>query len=452
MATLRGQVSTAQAVAGGCLSFQHSPGERQSPPALLGGAGAGPCLAASCKKRAALREQPRSSKGHRRAARRHQQPERGRAGSLWPPGLCAPRGRFPASAASEDVPSFLVAAQPSPLPEWHRGTLPASLPPCLPPALPPAQAHPTRRTPLAPRHSQRRVKGRHSHLCLALHQPLQAPGAECPPLGKREGMEEGEQRCLCCSAAGAVLGQRAQTRETLTAWRRLISFSRSLSDGRRVTRALLAPSGVLGSGKGRGERWVSPSCLFSLVRQLCPRAARRRGGPCPQLGSCVALSGCAWSIPPALPQQCAQPQLLQRPRAAERAEKQREAPLPPSPWAEAGTCRALPRGEGHGGRRKPRGAGQRRCPSPGSRSPARAAAFALAFWGPKGHQGMQDVQMPPPSLPAGVLPAPCPGSAPRAEAVPSTAAWPRLGTSRALPWDVAPRLTRRWQHRSRWAR
>ena len=153
-----------------------------------------------------------------------------------------------------------------------------------------------------------------------------------------------------------------------------------------------------------------------------------------------------------LPQQGAHPQLLQGPGAAEREEKQRQAPLPPRPWAEAGACRALPRGEGHGGRRKPRGAGQRRCPSPGSRSPARAAAFALAFWGPKGHQGMQDVQMPPPSLPAGVLPAPCPGSAPRAEAVPSTAAWPRLGTSRALPWHVAPPLTRMWQHRSRWAR
>ena len=139
MATLRGQVSTAQAVAGGCLSFEYSPGERQSPPALLGGAGAGPCLAASCKKRAALREQPRSSKGQRRAARRHQQPERGRAGSLGPPGLCAPRGRFPASAASEDVPSFLVAAQPSALPEWHRGTLPPCLPASLPPCLSPSR-------------------------------------------------------------------------------------------------------------------------------------------------------------------------------------------------------------------------------------------------------------------------------------------------------------------------
>ena len=181
MATLRGQVSTAQAVAGGCLSFQNSPGERQSPPPLLDGAVGGPCLGASCKKRAALREQPRSSTGHRRAARRHQQPECSRAGSLWPPGLSAPRGRFPASAASEDVPSFLVAAQPSPLPDCHHATLP------------PAQAHPTRRTPLAPRHSQRRVKGRHSHLCLALHQPLQAPGTECPPLGKREGVQEGEQ-------------------------------------------------------------------------------------------------------------------------------------------------------------------------------------------------------------------------------------------------------------------
>ena len=129
MATLKGQVSTAQPVAGRCLSLQNSPGERQSPPPLLDGAVAGPGLGPSCKNQAAFREQPRRRKGHRRAATQHQQPERGRAGSLCPRGLSAPRGRFPPSAASEDVPAFLLAPQPSPLPEWHRGTLPPSLPP-----------------------------------------------------------------------------------------------------------------------------------------------------------------------------------------------------------------------------------------------------------------------------------------------------------------------------------
>ena len=150
-----------------------------------------------------------------------------------------------------------------------------------------------------------------------------------------------------------------------------------------------------------------------------------------------------------LPQQGAHPQLLQGPGAAEREEKQRQAPLPPRPWAEAGACTALPRGEGHRGRTKPRRAGQRCLPSPGSRRPARAAAFALPFWGPRGDPGMQDVQVPP-SLPAAVLPAPCPGSARRAEPVPSTAG-ARLGSPPARPWHGAPRLTQKWQCRSPWA-
>ena len=126
MATLKGQVSTAQAVAGACLSFPNSPAERQSPPPLLDGTLGGPCLGSACKNQAALREQPRSSKGRRRrrrAATRHQQPERARAGTLCPPGLSAPRSTSPPTAASEDVPPFLVAPQPSPLPECHRRTL-----------------------------------------------------------------------------------------------------------------------------------------------------------------------------------------------------------------------------------------------------------------------------------------------------------------------------------------
>ena len=242
MATLKGQVSTAQPFAGQCVSFHNSPGERQSPPALIDRAVTGSSQARPTKKQAALREQPHSRKGHRRAATWHQQPEHGRAGTLCPPGLSAPHGRFPPNTPSEAVLAFLVAPQPSTLPEWHRGT--------LPPSISALQAHPAGRR---RRHSQRRVKGSHSHLCLVLHQPLQAPGAECPPLGKREGAEEGGQRCLCCSAGGPGLGDRAQTGETLTAWRRLSSFSRGLREGRRVTRALFAPPGVLCTGKGQGE-------------------------------------------------------------------------------------------------------------------------------------------------------------------------------------------------------
>ena len=62
-----------------------------------------------------------------------------------------------------------------------------------------------------------------------------------------------------------------------------------------------------------------------------------------------------------LPKQCADPELLHRPGAAEREEKQPECPQLPSLRAEAGIGTALPRGDGHRGRTKPRGAGQRRC-------------------------------------------------------------------------------------------
>ena len=213
--------------------------------------------------------------------------------------------------------------------------------------LPPTQAHPTCRTPLAPQHSTaQQVTGSHSHLCLALHQPLQAPGAECPPLGKREGVQEGEQRCPCCWAGGPALGDRAQSRETLTARRRLSSFCRNLMEGRRVTRALLAPSGVLCSGKGQGGSRLSPKLPLLSCRAALPDS-------CPQLRGHLSPAGelCSpiWlrlEHPPGLPQQCAQPQLLQRPGAAEREEQQPQAPLPPSPWAGAGACTALPRGEG----------------------------------------------------------------------------------------------------------
>ena len=167
------------------------------------------------------------------------QPARTR--TLCPPGLSASRGRFPPSTTSGDMRR-----------SWWLPNALCTRGGTAGPSLPPAQAHPTRRTALAPRHSQRRVKGSRSHLCLVLHQPLQALlGAECLPLGRRERVEGGEQRRLCCSAGGPALGDSGQTRETLTPWRRLSSFCRSLMDGTVVTRAPVAPSGVLSPGKDR---------------------------------------------------------------------------------------------------------------------------------------------------------------------------------------------------------
>ena len=143
-----------------------------------------------------------------------------------------------------------------------------------------------------------------------------------------------------------------------------------------------------------------------------------------------------------LPQQGAHPQLLQGPGAAEREEKQRQAPLPPRPWAEAGACTALPRGEGHRGRTKPRGAGQRRCQSPGSLSSSFWPSLLGTCTGCRNaphpsrsscrhaHRSGPTRPTRPASLPAGVLPAPCPGSARRPPAVPSTP-WPCSATSLA---------------------
>ena len=151
-----------------------------------------------------------------------------------------------------------------------------------------------------------------------------------------------------------------------------------------------------------------------------------------------------------LPQQGAHPQLLQGPGAAEREEKQRQAPLPPRPWAEAGACTALPRGEGHRGRTKPRGAGQRRCQSPGSLSSSFWPSLLGTCTGCRNaphpsrsscrhaHRSGPTRPTRPASLPAGVLPAPCPGSARRAEPV-HRMAWARLGTSPA-PCQPSPQL------------
>lgn len=203
-------------------------------------------------------------------------------------------------------------------------------------------------------------------------------------------------------------------------------------EGSRVTRALLAPSGCLCTGKG--QRKSEPQATSSVPSQMdpqppgycpgarqraelpaellparhsalpppssfrprsspvCPRAARSRGGTSPQLQSCVPPYGRPWSIPPAYPSSVPTHSSftardLQKERRFHDSMAQHQAPLPPSPWAEAGTCRALPRGEGQRGRTKPRGAGQRRCQSPGSLSLAGGAAFGLPSGGPKVARG-----------------------------------------------------------------
>ena len=128
-------------------------------------------------------------------------------------------GELPGGTSSRSAAELGPSAPPGSLPR-AAGFLPA--PPARtcrrscwlpnPLSVPTGTAGPSRRrSPRSPeipalRHSERRGKGSRSHLCLALDQGLQAPGAECPPLGKREGGEEGEKRCLCCSAGGPGLG------------------------------------------------------------------------------------------------------------------------------------------------------------------------------------------------------------------------------------------------------
>ena len=228
-------------------------------------------------------------------------------------------------------------------------------------------------------------------------------------------------------------GDGAQARETLTAWRRLSSFSRSLSDGTRFTRGFLAPSGVLCTRKGQGESWVSPK------PPLLSHQAALRGGTSPQLGSCVPPSGCACSTPQLTPATCTPT----APSAPGSCSKRRNSVRPRCPPA-------------HGQRQTPAqpcsvgkdtGAGQ----SPVGRD--RAAAQALApsvlpeqlLWPfPSGDQKVTRgcrTQKCPPSLPAGVLPAPC-------QAL-HGGQRPLTGNS---PVSQAPRLTRKQQRRSPWAR
>ena len=188
-----------------------------------------------------------------------------------------------------------------------------------------------------------------------------------------------------------------------------------------------------------------------------------------------------------LPQQGAHPQLLQGPGAAEREEKQRQAPLPPPRGQRRAPAEPCPVGKDTGAGGSPggqdRGAAKALAPS---RPP-----FGLPFWGPAG-----DAEMPPiPLVPAAGMPTPQapPGQAGLPPSLPACCPLParalhggqspftgwrghgwepllplasphrschspeRTGASTAphrpaLPWDGAPRLTRKWQGRSRWAR
>ena len=152
-----------------------------------------------------------------------------------------------------------------------------------------------------------------------------------------------------------MLRDRAQTRETLTAWRQLSSFLRCLTDGRWVTRALLAPSGVLCIRKGKIKSWVSPKPLILSCQAALPQSCRQLWvsfSPAGELCSPIRLR---LEHPPGLPQQRAHPELLQRPGAAEREEKQRQAPMTPSPQAEASAHVALPWGKDAGQDKAPWG-------------------------------------------------------------------------------------------------
>ncbi len=194
-------------------------------------------------------------------------------------------------------------------------------------------------------------------------------------------MEEGEKRCLCCSAPGGPVlrGQSRDKRDThgMAAAQLLLqefdggqsrhpgslrSFwlpvhgkgqrknepqatsslsskrdpkpprvpPRSQAESRAACRApachVLSPASPPASPCCRGRRSF-PSTLIPRLPKSCPQPWGHLS-PAGELCSPVRLR---LEHPPGLPQQCAHPQLLQRPGAAEREEKQRQVPLPPSP-------------------------------------------------------------------------------------------------------------------------
>ena len=251
-----------------------------------------------------------------------------------------------------------------------------------------------------------------------------------------------------------------------------------------------------------GTRPCFPACLSLLQPEeeeafrpcsspVCPRAARSRGGISPQLGSWVAPAGCAWSI---------------------QGSTLTPAGCPPTAPSGPGSCRkrgetasgpAAPPPVGRGGRLQspaPWGRTRGQEEAPGGRTealpkPWLPLVLLLAFPS-EDLQGMQDAEMPPiPLVPAAGMPTPQapPGQAGLPPSLPACCPLParalhggqspftgwrghgwepllplasphhschspeRTGASTAphrpaLPWNGAPRLTRKWQGRSRWAR
>ena len=73
-------------------------------------------------------------------------------------------------------------------------------------------------------------------------------------------------------------------------------------DVRWVTRAALRPSGVLCTGKGEGESWVSPKPSLVSCQAAVPESCSQPRGHLPQLGAVFPCpSSFSWSIPPAYP-------------------------------------------------------------------------------------------------------------------------------------------------------
>jgi len=146
MATLKGQVSTAQPLAPACLACQNSPAEGHRPPPLPDGTEGAPCWGFACKSQTKLRDLPRSTKAHPQADTRRQQPQRDTPAALSLPCLSAQHSSFPPTTASQDVPLFPLAPQHSLLPSCQQETLHPSIPPSLHTSLPlalPSSRHST---------------------------------------------------------------------------------------------------------------------------------------------------------------------------------------------------------------------------------------------------------------------------------------------------------------------
>ena len=162
-----------------------------------------------------------------------------------------------------------------------------------------------------------------------------------------------------------------------------------------------------GTGKELSEPHAASSLLWGSFAQELPAGT---GAPLPIWGAMFPHLTVPGAWPRLTPAVCAA-RAPSAPRSCrkrgEGASGSADSPARGEEWALAEPC---PVGKDYRGRTKPRGAGQRHSPRPGSLYPARAASFALPFWGPTGEQDMQEVAVHP-ALPAALLPAPCPDSA-----------------------------------------